>query len=127
MLALISRNWMARRLLFVGLLLVTACQSRTPGNAYIDKVLQEAAAATRVHLRQVAQVASTHARRGSGREAAAATTFSDPVLLELRPCSAHMRFNYSYQGIKQVGSADLEYDRTRRAWLVTKLWMIHEE
>jgi hypothetical protein len=127
MLALTFSRGVRYGLALLGMVMTAGCQQTTPGNAYADEILTDAAAATRTHLAQQAREPSRSQPGTVGRVAAAASTFSNPRILELEPCSVQLRFSYIYESSEKFGAADLEYDRTRRSWAVTRIWIIHEE
>jgi hypothetical protein len=114
-------NWSVALVILTG-----ACTSSARGFGFEERVLQDASAATREYLRSRAGTASRDSA-GGARMVAAAGSYSNPKLLVLEPCHTEIRFSYRYDGQQNFGAADLDYDKTRGLWVVTRLWVIHEE
>ncbi|HEX8208800.1 MAG TPA: hypothetical protein VF584_01340 [Longimicrobium sp.] len=114
-------NWSAILVILTG-----ACTTNPRGFRFEEQVLADASAVTREHLRSRARTASADSA-GGARMVAAAEAYSSPKLLVLEPCHTEVRFSYRYDGQENHGAADLDYDRTRRSWVLRRLWVIHEE
>jgi hypothetical protein len=114
-------NWSAVLVVLTG-----ACNTKPRAVHFEEQVLADASAVTREYLRSRARTASMDSA-GGARVLAAANSYSSPKLLALEPCHAEVRFSYRYGGKENYGAADLDYDKTRRSWVLTRLWVIHEE
>lgn len=114
-------NWSVILMIFTG-----ACTTNSRGFLFEEQVLADASAVTREYLRSRAGTASLNSA-GGARMIAAANSYSSPKLLALEPCHTEVRFSYRYDGEENYGAADLDYDRTRRSWVLTRLWIVHEE